>query len=98
MSVAGGLPKPVTDEWLQEAYGAGMVPRSELKDGVYYYGNCRNARVAMWSALKNQFTYMRSKFGHTFPEDIKHPVDDDGYDLFVPVCEIEPEELELIKS
>lgn len=31
------------------------------------------------------FTYRRTKFNDTFLEDINHPEDDDGYDLFVPM-------------
>ena len=28
---------------------------------------------------------MRTKFGYTYPEDINHFEDDNGYDLFIPI-------------
>lgn len=95
---SGGLPKPVTPEWLEVAGSAGLVRKQDLKDGAYYYGTCRNARVARWDVKKNQFTYMRTKFGSSFPEDIRHPEDDDGFDLFLPVEEVQPEEREVIRG
>lgn len=60
------------------------LPKSKLKDGEYYYGACRNAHTARWDAHKNQFTYWRHKFGTKFLETIRHPEDDDGFDLFHP--------------
>lgn len=89
---AGGLPKPVTPEWLEKAAQHGMVAKDKLVDGRYYAGDCRNASVAQWRADHGVFVYMRTKFGSTFPEDICHPADDDGFDLFVPLHEVEPKE------
>lgn len=92
-----GLPKPVTPEYLEKASQAGLILKKDLKDGAYYYGRCRNAEVAMWDATEEVFWYMRTKFGDVFAEDIYHPEDDDGFDLFLPVAEIEPTEKEKIK-
>ena len=63
-----------------------MIPKSELLDGRTYKGKCRNASEATWYSNKNCFTYKRYKFGETFDEDINHPEDDDGYDLFYPAA------------
>lgn len=93
----GGLPSPVTPEWCASAAEHGMVKKADLKDGTYYYGTCRNACVARWDAAKGLFTYMRTKFGNVFPETISHPEDDNGFDLFMPVEEIQPDELETIR-
>lgn len=90
------VPKPVDAAWLQGAEAAGLLPKSALKDGDYYLGRCRNARVARWDAGRGVFVYMREKFGSRFPEDIKHPEDDDGFDLFLPVAEVEPLPLEVV--
>jgi hypothetical protein len=79
---------PVTQEVLDEAVAVGMIPKKDLKDGHAYVGNCRNAAVAVWYAKDNQFVYIRSKFGAEYEEDIKHPEDDDSYDLFVPMLEL----------
>lgn len=77
------FPIPVTQESLNEAYALGMLKKSELVDGKEYCGTCRNASKAVWHADKNCFTYTRHKFGASFDEDINHPEDDDGYDLFI---------------
>lgn len=79
------------------AYQAGIIPKLQLKHGVYYYGSCRNATVAMWNANLDCFEYMRSKLGSVFSETIRALEDDDGFDLFFPVCEIEPDPTEVIK-
>ena len=61
----------------------GGIPKDKLIIGKTYIGDCRNAREAVWDGEK--FTYMRTKFGSTYPETINHFQDDDGYDLFVPL-------------
>jgi len=75
-----------------------FLPKSELKDGVYYRGSCRNASVAQWDAKHSFFWYMRDKFGAVFEESICHPEDDNGFDLFLPEAEEpNPEEYQTIK-
>jgi hypothetical protein len=64
------------------------IPKSELKDGAYYEGSCRNASIARWNATKSIFLYNRRKFNDVFVEDINHPEDDNGFDLFYPEKEI----------
>jgi len=63
---------------------AECVQKKDLVDGAYYRGQCRNATVARWFAAQNRFTYWRTKFGNVFLEDINHPADDIGYDMFYP--------------
>lgn len=67
----------------------GAIPKSELIDGIEYEGSCRNASKAIWDANSEKFIYLRTKFGMTYKEEINHFEDDDGYDLFVPLKEIE---------
>lgn len=88
---------PFTSEVLEKLENLGMVAKRDLVDGVYYYGSCRNARVVKWDKDSNMFWYMRHKFGHVFKESICHPEDDDGFDLFMPVGECEPEDHEVIR-
>ena len=66
------------------------IHKTRMVDGEYYFGHCRNASVARWSEAKGCFEYMRTKFGQRFAEDINHPEDDDGCDLFVPLFECVP--------
>lgn len=63
------------------------LPKSELKDGTYYEGSCRNSGIAAWDAEHQLFWYRRYKFGSFFTEDIRHPEDDNGFDLFYPTAE-----------
>lgn len=76
--------------------GKDFMRKSDLIDGEYYYGDCRNAKCARWSQADQEFTYMRTKFDSVFPETIKHPEDDDGFDLFVPYFRCYPTEAELV--
>ena len=67
----------------QEAHRKGMIQKKDLVDGAYYEGECRNAEVARWNGKKEVFVYLRTKFNETFPEEIKHPDDDNRYDVFI---------------
>ena len=62
----------------------GAIPKDKLVVGTKYEGDCRNAHIAVWKE-NNKFEYMRTKFGYTYPEEINHFQDDDGYDVFVPI-------------
>lgn len=74
-----------------------MIEKKDLEVGEYYVGRCRNSHVAMWNG--DVFIYLRTKFGDTFAEDIYHPEDDDGFDLFIPMrkldTDLSDEEIEL---
>jgi len=73
-----------------EALDKGLIIcKKDLVDGAFYYGSCRNARVAKWNASKNCFEYIRTKYGDRFWETINHPEDDNQYDLFVPVLKLD---------
>lgn len=61
----------------------GAIPKKDLIVGKTYIGDCRNATEAVWNG--EVFIYTRTKFGHTYDEEINHFEDDDGYDLFVPI-------------
>lgn len=58
------------------------LPKSELQDGVWYEGSCRNSKQARWNASKNCFEYVRTKFTFKFVEEINHPADFTGFDVF----------------
>lgn len=70
---------------VEDYYKTGAIRKKNLIDGKTYIGLCRNATTAKWGAEKNTFTYIRTKFNLTFPEEINHFSDDDGYDLFIPI-------------
>ena len=77
------LPKDYEEIIVPNIIRCGGIPKDKLIVGKTYIGDCRNARKAVWDGEK--FTYMRTKFGSTYPETINHFQDDDGYDLFVPL-------------
>jgi hypothetical protein len=83
------LPKPLTSYHVTKLVKAGAILKKDLIDGKRYYGNCRNTDNATWNKDKNVFTYVRYKFGSRFSEDLNHFEDDNGYDLFVPIKEID---------
>ena len=65
------------------------IPKKDLIHGAYYKGRCRNSNEARWNAELEKFVHWRTKFGHTFTEEICHPEDDKHFDVFVveAVCE-----------
>lgn len=77
------LPKDYEEVIIPNIVRCGGIPKDKLIVGETYIGDCRNASEAVWNG--KTFTYMRTKFGTTYPEDINHFQDDDGYDVFVPI-------------
>lgn len=86
------LSNPVKFEELEKAYGEGLIKIEDLKDRHFYFGYCRNASIAMWVDELNKFVYQREKFGSKFLEEINHPANDDGFDIFVTSELCEPPE------
>lgn len=72
------------------------IPKKDLKHGAYYKGTCRNASEARWDTNHDVFWHYRTKFNYTFLEEIKHPEDDDYYDVFYPQEELETPTKEII--
>lgn len=84
-----------TDEELEAAYTIGLMRKEDLVHGQYYFGLCRNAQIARWHAGVERFVHLRKKFGQSFYETIRHPVDERNYDVFrvTRVTEPTPEEV-----
>lgn len=89
------LPKPLTDFFINRLIELGAIPKSELEDGEWYYGNYRNSEFGKWSSSDNKFHIIRYKFGHRW-DNCKHFEDDDGYALFVPLRKVNSTEMEQI--
>ena len=62
-------------------YNRPKIARKDLIVGKYYKGHCRNAEEARWNG--EVFIHWRTKFGNTFLEEIKHPEDEQHFDVFV---------------
>ena len=86
---------PITTPELYKKYvipnfiRCGAIPKDKLVVGKTYFGSCRNADKAIW--LGDKFEYIRYKWGNSYQEKINHFEDDDGFDLFVPIREINSE-------
>lgn len=92
----GRLPNPIPGDAYKELYRKGIIPKKDLSKGKYYYGKCRNGRVALWNG--HEFVYMRDFWGRSFfPEEINHLEDDEGFDVFIPLKEVVPTEEQRVK-
>ena len=80
----GNLTPEEYNKLIELYYRAGAIPKSKLKPGGWYLGQCRNTNVAQWWP-KDGFCYIRYKLGGAFVDTINHFEDDDGYDLFIPI-------------
>lgn len=94
----------LTPENMEKLVQLGMIPREELEDRAYYIGVCRNTQIAQWIESpgwpsktelpnKNQkrgpcFYHMREKFNSIYVEQINHPANDNGFDLFIPLRKV----------
>ena len=67
-----------------------MIPKSEMINGRWYSGFCRNTRVALWDKKEDKFIHLRFKFGYRM-DKIEHfeDVQKDRLDGFVPIELIE---------
>lgn len=90
-AVYKSLPPRFDAAALEQAYALGLLRKEDLTDGALYYGWCRNASQARWDAARSRFVYRRTKFGSSFDEDIVHPVDDEGFDVFAVVAPVAAE-------
>lgn len=80
----------VRTKHINEMIEVGAIPVKDLKIGKFYKGICRNANEAVWDGEK--FTYIRFKFGITYPEEINHFENELGpWDVFIPYEEINEE-------
>jgi len=59
-----------------------VIPKAQLRHGVYYRGTCRNATIARWNNDEQRFYHWRTEWGQTFIETICHRDDDDQWDVF----------------
>lgn len=87
----GWLNSPTKDDVFKNGVSLGLIPKADLIDGHKYYGRCRHSDTAVWSSEKGRFVYQRTKMFSVFDEEIAHPEDDEGYDIFAPVKDITDE-------
>ena len=76
--------KEYKEFYVPRLIAAGAIPKADLVDNQFYFGEYRNANVGKWLAEKNVFEHWRYKFGFRIDE-CNHFEDDDGFALFVPI-------------
>lgn len=76
--------KEYKEFYVPRLIAAGAIPKTDLADGQFYFGEYRNANVGKWIAEKNVFEHWRYKFGFRVDE-CNHFEDDNGFALFVPI-------------
>lgn len=70
----------------------GAIPKNNLIDGHYYYGQWRAGNFAKWDGETNKFKVWRNKFNRWYLDNANHFEDDDNFALFVPLREITEEQ------
>ena len=92
------LPVVDKEEWenfyVPKLIELGAIAKCDLKDGCYYYGAYRNATIGKWDATEQQFGHWRMKFGWRW-DTCNHFQDDNGYALFVPIREVNENEIKI---
>jgi len=75
----------------------GYIAKESLRDGVYYFGRCRNSQVARWDATRQVFRYWREKFTHRYVEALRCREDEgptiDVFDARCALSELEREDV-----
>lgn len=87
----------MNDFYINRLIDLGAVPKNQLEDGNWYYGNYRNANFGKWNANTQKFDHYRWKFGW-MEDDCNHFEDDNGYALFVPLRKVNEVELKEIEK
>jgi len=87
----------MNDFYINRLIDLGAVPKNQLEDGNWYYGNYRNANFGKWNANTQKFDHYRWKFGW-MEDDCNHFEDDNGYALFVPLRKVNETELKEIEK
>jgi hypothetical protein len=65
-----------------ELTGRSILPKDQLRHGVYYRGRCRNGTIARWDGERGVFWHWRQKFDRIYLESIKYPADEGFFDVF----------------
>ena len=87
----------MNDFYINRLVQLGAIPKDDLQDGLWYYGEYRNSKFGKWNKKTEKFDHYRWKFGW-MKDDCNHFEDDNGFALFVPLRLTNPIELEEIKK
>lgn len=77
-------------------YQEGLIKKEELKDGAYYLGWSRHAKVARWHAEENLFFYFKKTNDEETEEGVPYLLEAGSHFFFVPVSETRPTARQLV--
>lgn len=77
----------------KDFYDKGVIRGEDLEHGKYYLGKCRNAYVGKWNDDKKVMEHMRYKFGVFTKDNVNYLDNDDNFDLFVAIKEIDEKDV-----
>lgn len=77
----------------KDYYAKGVIRAKDLEHGKYYIGKCRNNHIGRWNAETKEMWYQNFGFGNYYPDKVNYLDDDNGYDLFIALKEIDEEEV-----
>ena len=77
--------KEYREFYVPKLIAAGAIPKADLVNNQFYYGEYRNANVGKWNAEENVFEHWRYKFGFRL-DTCNHFEDDNVFALFVPIA------------
>ena len=90
------LPRLDNDEWdnlfVPILIKKGAIPKKDLEDGIWYFGDYRNSNIGKWNKKEQKFYILRYKFNWRW-DQCNHFEDDDGYALFIPLRKANSEEV-----
>jgi hypothetical protein len=87
----------MNDFYINRLVELGAIPKDKLQNGMWYYGEYRNANLGKWNTETQRFDHYRWKFGW-MKDDCNHFQDDNEFALFVPLRLANEIELEEIKK
>lgn len=87
----GGVPRDFDIE--KDYYDKGVIRGEDLVDGKYYVGKCRNAHIGKWNGTKKVMEHQRFSWGQFYKDDVNYLDNDNNYDLFVAIKEIDEKDV-----
>ena len=77
----------------KDYYAKGVIRGEDLKHGNYYIGKCRNNHIGRWDATNKVMWYQTYTFGHYVRDNVNYLDNDNGYDLFIALKEIDEKDV-----
>lgn len=87
------LDAPVTAAQLEELRHIGLISKTELKHGAYYFGVSTKdgaEQVSRWNEVRKSFGALSHGLGISTVEELDYVDDERGLAVFIPLMEVAP--------